>query len=286
MSTADPMSGKASFDDVYDLPDPRGYMRTLSRLEYQIPEHGQGVFRELLRQLRERRGAAFSVVDLCSSYGVNPALLNHDLTLADLYERYGSREVDELTTDELAAADREFYRRWRRPDPVRCIGLDVAAGAVTYAQRVGLIDGGSSENLEERDPSEALARQLSDVGLVTVTGGVGYITEPTFDRVLAAGVAEQRPWVAAFVLRWVDMNPVTKVLESYGLVTERLEGRTFRQRRFADEGERDHALGELRALGLAPEGVETDGYHHTWLYLARPQAEAEPPVAELLASVL
>jgi hypothetical protein len=280
------MSGKASFDDVDDLPDPRGYMRTLSGLEYQIPEHGRGVFRELVRQLRARRGEAFSVVDLCSSYGVNPALLNHELTLDDLYERYASPEVDGLTVDELAEADREFYRRWRRPDPVRCVGLDVAAGAVTYAERVGLIESGSSENLEEQEPSGSLARQLSDVGLVTVTGGVGYITESTFDRILAAGLAEHSPWVAAFVLRWVDMSAVAKVLESYGLVTERLEGRTFRQRRFADDGERDHAFGELRALGLDPEDVETDGYHHTWLYLARPQAEAEPPVAELLAPVV
>lgn len=287
MTVDDPMSGKASFDDVYDQPDPRAYMRTLSAFEYQIPEHARGVFAELVRQLRGRRGEPFSVVDLCSSYGINPALLNHELSLAEMYERYCSPELDHLSPEELAAADREFYAQRRVANPVRTIGMDVAHNAVAYARRVGLVDTASCENLEEDDPSREFARQLSDVGLITVTGGIGYITEATFARILEAGLSAPAPWVAAFVLRWVDMAPIIKVLESHGLTTERLEGRTFRQRRFADDAERDYALSRLRELGVDSDGVETDGYHHTWLYLARPHAEAETtPVEELLAPVL
>jgi hypothetical protein len=33
------MPGKASFDDIYDRPDPRAYLRTLSGLNYRTPEH-------------------------------------------------------------------------------------------------------------------------------------------------------------------------------------------------------------------------------------------------------
>lgn len=287
MTAEDPMSGKASFDDVYDQPDPRAYMRALSALEYQIPEHARDVFVELVRCLRSRGGEPFSVVDLCSSYGINPALLNHEVTLAELYDRYCSLELDDLSVDELAAADREFYAQRRVANPVRTVGLDVASNAVAYARRVGVLDGASAENLEDDEPSAELARQLSDVGLITVTGGVGYITEATFARILDAGLFGEPPWVAAFVLRWVDMAPITKVLQGHGLTTERLEGHTFRQRRFADEAEREYALSQLRELGLDPDGVEADGYHHTWLYLARPHAEAETtPVEELLAPVL
>lgn len=287
MTVDDPMSGKASFDDVYDQPDPRAYMRTLSAYEYQIPEHARGVFAELVRQLRGRRGEPFSVVDLCSSYGINPALLNHAVTLAELYERYCSSELARLSPDELAAADREFYAQRRVANPVRAVGMDVAANAVAYARRVGVVDAASAENLEEDEPSDEFARQLSDVGLITVTGGIGYITEATFARILESRRSVRPPWVAAFVLRWVDMAPIAKVLESHGLATERLEGHTFRQRRFADEAEREHALGRLRELGVDPEGAETDGYHHTWLYLARPHADAETvPLAELLASTV
>lgn len=287
MTADDPMSGKASFDDVYDQPDPRAYMRTLSALEYQIPEHARDVFAELIRCLRARGGEPFSMVDLCSSYGINPALLNHEVTLAELYERYCSPELEPLSVDELAAADRDFYAQRRVANPVRTVGLDVASNAVAYAQRVGLLDRASDENLEDEEPSAELTRQLSDVGLITVTGGVGYITEATFARILDAGLFGQPPWVAAFVLRWVDMAPITKVLQGHGLTTERLEGHTFRQRRFADEAEREHALSQLRELGIDPDGVESDGYHHTCLYLARPHADAETtPVEELLAAAL
>jgi hypothetical protein len=136
-------------------------------------------------------------------------------------------------------------------------------------------------------PSAQLARQLADVALVTVTGGIGYITAATFDRVLDASRRLEPPWVAAFSLRWVDMAPIGAVLAHHGLELEQLEGRTFRQRRFADGGERAHALGQLRRLGLDPDDAEADGYHHAAFYLARPRGQAGAvPVDELLAPVL
>lgn len=286
MGRAKPTGAKASFDDVYDQPDPRGYMRTLAELEYQIPEHAHGPFARLIRQRRCTEGSApFSVVDLCTSYGIIPTLLNHDVTLAGLYDRYQSPELATLTPDELAAADRTFYACHRRADAVRTVGIDVAANAVDYAERVGTVDVGVACNLEESDPGPALARELAGTGLVTVTGGIGYITATTFDRILQACPRDRPPWLAAFSLRWVDMEPIATVLDRYGLTLERLAGRTFRQRRFADQAERDYVLAELRRLGHDPEGVEDDGYHHTCLYVARPHHESETtPLDELLES--
>lgn len=287
MESDDSMAGKVSFDDVYDSPDPRAYFRTLGMLDYQIPEHARGPFSFLARMLRDRSGDdRFSVLDLCCSYGVNAILLNCDLTLDDLYARYRSQELDGLSTDELIASDRDFYAR-RRRDALPVVGLDTAANAVGYALHTGLLHAGSSENLEVDAPSDELARHLVDVGLVTVTGGIGYITEATFDRILGSATVREPPWIAAFTLRWVDMTPIGAVLEGYGLTLEVLRGHTFRQRRFADEDEREHSLTQLRRLGLEPDGVETDGYHHTAFYLARPQKEAAAvPVDELLGSVL
>lgn len=223
------------------------------------------------------------MLDLCCSYGINGALLNHDVTLDALYARYCSAELAALSSDELVVADRAFYRDHRRPHPVQVVGVDVATQAVAYAERSGLLCAGSSENLELEDPSAALAHRLTGVDLITVTGGVGYITECTFDRVLRYANAGPGCWVAVFALRWVAYRRIAEVLARYGLVTEQLSGHTFRQRRFAGETERDYVLGELKSMGIDPTGKETEGWYHSNLYLSRPAEHQRPSLRELLS---
>ena len=279
MSNASSTNGKTSFDDIYNRADPRQYVQTLVDLEYQIPAHARGVFDHVARLLRDRRGGEpFSVLDLCCSYGTNAALLTHDLTHDELNAHYRSPEVQDLTSAELVAHDRAFFARHRRPDGIRVVGLDVAANAVGYAKRAGILAGAASDDLETHEPSPELVDLLTDTGLIMVTGGIGYVTERTLTRLVDAAGPEEPPWIAAFVLRWVDMAPITTALERRGLQVERLPGRTFRQRRFGGDDERRYVMGQLAELGIDPDGAERDGYHHTWLYLARPVAavEAEP----------
>lgn len=223
---------KADFGDIYDRPDPRAYYRELSALDYEVPRHGQHIFRRVLAALRPE-GA--TVVDLCCSYGVNAALLKCDLDLAELYDRYAGEQAAALSRDELVAADRRFYAERRRTDPPHVVGVDVAGPAVEYAVEVGLLDVGVAEDLEIGDPSPQLTRAVAGADLITVTGGVGYITERTFEGVLDGTSPDRRPWVAALCLRTVSYAPVAELLADKGLVTERLEGRTFPQRRFADD---------------------------------------------------
>lgn len=279
-------SGKASFDHVYDEADPRDYFKTLGDLGYQAPAHGARVFPRLVERQREQLGREDLVVlDLACSYGVNAALLNHDLTLDDLYARYRSPELASLSPDELVLADREFYDEYRRPDAVRVLGQDVADMAVAYAQRVGLHWQSSSENLEEDDPTDALAEALAQVNLITVTGGVGYISERTFERVLRCVGAEDGCWVAAFTLRWIGYDRIAELFATYGLETEKLAGHVFPQRRFADQAERDFALKELRRIGVDAGGKSED-WHLSEFYLSRPKGQNHPPVDELLSGVL
>lgn len=178
--------GKARFDDIYDRPDPRAYFQTLRSLDYQTPHHGQRVFRALVGARRETRGEQnpVTVLDLCCSYGINAALLNHEVTLEDLYARYASRELASLSSAQLAALDRAFFAVRRRPGATRSVGVDLAAQAVGYATGVGLLDEGFADNLEITEPSPALRAAASHVGLITVTGGIGYISDKTFQRIL------------------------------------------------------------------------------------------------------
>jgi hypothetical protein len=276
--------GKAQFGHIYNRADPRGYFQTLRELEYQAPAHGKKVFTHLVNWQREhlkRRNVV--VLDLCCSYGVNAALLNHHLTLNSLYDRYCSPELAALATDELITADRAFYGERRQEFPVPILGIDVAEQAVVYAQKVGLHWAGSSENLETQEPSGLLSHLLAQVNLITVTGGIGYITERTFDRVLQHAANTANCWVAAFALRWVNYKRIAKTFAHYGLTTEKLPGHTFRQRRFASDDERHYVLRELASLGIDPTGKEADGWYHANFYLSYPAERKLPSLHQLVA---
>ncbi len=263
-----------SFDEVYALPDPRGYFTALAPYAYQTPAHAQPVFRTLADGLGPGRR---TMLDLCCSYGINAALVNHDVTLDELYAHYTAPEAARLTTAGLIDRDRAFYAARRRPHAVRVIGIDIARPAVEYALAAGLLDEGHTDDLETAEPGEGLRRSAAGVGLITVTGGTSFLTERTFGRLLTA-VGRPVP-VAAFVLRTHDYRPIARCLEAYGLTVERA-GDTSPQRRFTDPEEQHRAVAAVRALGEDPAGKEAAGWFHTRLHLARPAgAEAAATAA-------
>ncbi len=260
---------KADFSNLYDQPDPRAYYRGLGRLDYEVPHHGRQFFDGALRGLDRDEPV---VVDLCCSYGVNAALLKHDVELDELYAHYCADEISSLPTERLADVDRAYYADRRSDARLRVIGLDCSTPAVDYAVCVGLLDAGDSEDLEVADPSTALGTDLASADLVTVTGGVGYITERTFDRIMACASADEAPWVASLCLRNVPYEPIADCLEGFGLVTEQLPEITFPQRRFESDAERDFVLAGLHELDVDPRGREAEGRYHVNAYLSRPAA--------------
>jgi hypothetical protein len=228
-------------------------------------------------------------VDVCCSYGINAALLKYETTLDGLYARYGSEELAGLSSKELAEADAAFYGERVREAAPEVVGVDVVPNAISYGVRSGVLDAGFAENLEENEPTEGLRRAVCGADFLTVTGGVGYVSERTFGRLLSCmteGPQGRNPWVAVFVLRWVSYEEVSNVLSEYGLVTEKLSGHTFTQRRFADDAEREYVLEKLAKMGVDAAGKEEEGWHHTDLYLSRSVREAEIPLETLLGPAL
>ncbi|MFJ8386493.1 hypothetical protein ACIQ9Q_18575 [Streptomyces sp. NPDC094438] len=264
--------GMTRFDRTYDQPDPRAYFRALGPLEYQTPGHAQHVFRRLRRALRTggRTAEPMTVLDLCCSYGINAALLNHDVTLDDLYARYTSHEAAAMSTAELAEWDREFFAVRRRTDAVRVVGLDIASNAVAYGRAVGLLAAGFAENLESVPPSPELRRAVRQARLITVTGGASFLSARTFRPLLSA--AHGPVWVAAFVLRTSPYRAIAECLASFGLATEQAVP-TFPQRRFTSAREQRYAVEAVTATGQDPAGKESSGYFHTALHLSRPTSD-------------
>jgi hypothetical protein len=280
--------GRTAFDEIYDQPDPRPYFQTLGPLEYQTPHHAQSVFRRLVdarRQCSQDAGLV-AVLDIGCSYGINAALLNHDLSLSDLYAHYTSSEIGELTTAELIVADLAYYHAHRRKDAVPTAGIDVAANAVSYARAVGLLDNGFAENLEMAAPSPALHGVARRARLITITGAVSFLTARTFESL--TDVADDPPWIAAFVLRTASYRPIIDCLARRAMITERL-GHTFPQRRFTGATEQRYAIDAVTAVGDDPTGKETEGYFHATLNLSRhvddaarfPLNDLLPPVTQM-----
>ncbi|MCX4966569.1 hypothetical protein OHA98_17325 [Streptomyces sp. NBC_00654] len=267
------------FDDIYDQADPRAFFRELGAFGYRTPHHAQAVFRRLAGLRIRNPGDA--VLDLCCSYGINAALLNHELTLDELNAHYTSPRVVAMTTRELVEHDTAFFRARRRRDAVPVFGLDIASRAIAYARAVGLLDDGFAENLETSPPSAALLDMARSIRLITITGGASFLSRATFQPLLDH--AATPPWIAAFVLRTGSYAPIAEHLARHGLTTEMYTGRTFVQRRFTGAPEQRYAVDAVRALGQDPDGRESAGHFHTALHLARPAADTgAPPLGELV----
>jgi SAM-dependent methyltransferase len=265
---------KTDFSTIYGRPDPRAYFRALAPLQYQVPQHALPVIETVLAA-----SGAHTVLDVCCSYGINAALLRHDVDLRGISARATDPARAALPPAELIDADRAFYAaQVRRPD-LDVLGLDVSAPAIDYARRTGLLADGWAEDLEAADPSPALAEGLRDVGLVVCTGGVGYVGHRTFERIAASVGKPRELWLAVFVLRVFGYDEIAAGLSRHGLVTERLPGVTFPQRRFADRDEADAALHDVTARGLDPAGKEAEGWYHADCGLTRPAAA--PPITGL-----
>ncbi|MFE3025191.1 class I SAM-dependent methyltransferase [Nocardia tengchongensis] len=264
-------TGKASFDDIYERPDPRDYYARMAELDYQIPELAKPHFQKLLDEYRAATGiTAPAVLDLGCSYGVNAALLRLDTTMAELAGHYRGRERDD--TAALIERDRTLLARDRLPG-VRFIGMDASRPALDYGHAAGFLQDIVHADLESTDPTEAQRQTLAGADLIISTGCVGYITERTLLRVARAH-GGKLPWMAHFVLRMFAFDPIATHLETLGYQTERAPG-VYRQRRFASQDEQTRVLNALSASGIDTTDAEADGWLYAQLYLSRPKLGPE-----------
>ena len=276
-------ASKANMDHIYDQPDPRAYFRELKKLRYAIPDAAKPVFQKLISALRQRRKSkTVQILDLGSSYGVNAALLKHDLSMSELYDHWGQDKLAGATPEQVAEHDRRYFATLDDAKDIELIGLDQAKNAVTFAEQTGLLDDGLALDLETERLPEPAQETLASVDLVTSTGCVGYLTEKSFERLLPAVTQGQPAWIANFVLRMFPFGAIEQTLNDQGYVTEKLEGRTFTQRQFVSAEEQQEVLDALFEQGINPDGQETKGRLVAEFFLSRPADDAaESPIGRL-----
>ena len=282
-SAAQGNEAKADMTHIYGEPDPRAYFRELEKLDYMIPELARPIFRALVSALADQRGMPLHALDLGCSYGVNAALLKHDLSMRDLYARWGGEAIARAASDTVIQNDQGYFAGLPAAAQVEVTGLDPSEPAIAYGCEAGLLDQGLALNLEDEPLLAKVAGDLASVDLVMSTGCVGYVTERTFDQLLPAVTRENAPWIGNFVLRMFPFDEIAGSLEKWGYVTEKLDGRTFTQRDFVDANEQAGVIETLCAQGIDPAGHEADGRLVAEFYLSRPADQVDPPLAQLLA---
>lgn len=275
-------TGKINIDEIYNKADPRAYYSTLRHLNYLIPQFAKPIFQRTIDAYRQHnRTGRVRLLDLGCSYGVNAALLKCDVELEHLYELYDIGSP--ASRADLLARDRDFYARRRSDTDIEVIGLDASRNAVRYALEAGLLDGGISRDLENEPLDEATARAVSDVNLVISTGCIGYVGAATLGKIIGARSGTGKPWMAHFVLRMFPFGDIAASLASAGYITEKAEGVTFFQRRFASEEEQESVLARLDELNVDPTGKEADGWYHAEFYLSRPVNGTSEPLIDVIA---
>ena len=290
MTDTEPLStDKASdvreeYELIYAEPDPRAYFRVLHGLDYRIPELAGPVFRNVIQSAAEARGARARVLDLGCGFGINAALLRYRLDMNRLAHRFRDLDASDILPDRVVELDRNYFASWPRTLDADFVGLDVSPTPVDYARAVGLLDYGFTRDLEVEDLNLDEIATLRDINCVISTGCVSYAREATFNKLLDA-IDGHQPWFAIFVLRTEPFDAIRDCFDAHGLVTERLEGVTFIQRRYHSASEWTQALLTLETAGVATEGKEADGLMHAELYLVRPPSDAEAYPLENVISV-
>ena len=75
---------KKDFTDIYTQDFPIEYLKEMKRLQYRIPNLTKPLYLSLAKQIYNKLQRPITILDLGSSYGINSALMRHNLTMSEL----------------------------------------------------------------------------------------------------------------------------------------------------------------------------------------------------------
>ena len=279
---------KDDFDRVYDLEDPSPYFTALRPSDYRMPAVLAGALKAIHRPVCAARGAGdiLRVLDFACGYGVIGALLRHDVSMPEIYARYGERRWRPVDARRYWDADAAFFATRREESVTFEIGgVDIAGVALEYAATLGFVDRTFHENLIDQAPGEGLGRFLRGADLVVESGSLGVLLPVAFERILDCCGDADRPWFIYSPRPDVDWASLNALWAERGYRAESLGTEPVRYRKPLAVLERVDALRISRALGKADEAVMRNDFLLVDMTLARPEADAgHPPIATLQRS--
>lgn len=265
-----------NYDEVYDLPDVRGWYRAMDQDGFESAQHASDVFRAILAELKRTRGLSSAVVtDFASGYGIATTLMRHSATLEDVLSRYRLPAFADTRPADVIEADRVWLAGLKDENQDRYAGVDVAGNALAYGQAVGIFDAIFPENLQQSAPSAALTAWLAECDLVVECGSVAHMMPGAMENLMRA-TQQRGAWIVITPIRGNDRAEALELMADYGRTVELLDIPPFRHRPFVSEAERATGITNARARGHDTSGFEDRGHLYAQVYLARPAAETTP----------
>lgn len=270
----DELEVKKDFTNIYTQKTPYSYLKEMQVLQYRIADHTKPLYLSLAEQLYDKLQRPINILDIGSSYGINSALLKHNLVMSELDDFF-------LTKDEPTIKQtKQFFENQPQNDHLNFYQIDISHPALAFSENVGLCKKGICTNLETNN--SRLSQELPKFDMVIATGCIGYIGYKAFSNLFEV-IKKQKsyssqlesqnitPIFAFSVLRIFDMEKIQKTFDYYGysLVNSDLE--PIPQRQFSDTDEQSQTLSLLREKGVDTKKYEDDGHFYADFYVASPK---------------
>jgi len=273
---------KLNMNEVYNFKDPEPYYQSINQYKYDLPERAKPYFQKIINTYRHYESLReLKILDIGCSYGINPALLKFDKNITELHQHYTNPlrlQQSELSRRHL---DFQWFHESSFDEQLQFIGLDIAENAVNYAVEAQLIQKSISTNLEKLPLSQEDYASLQDINFLISTGCIGYITEVTFDKILAAVRDINQLWGAVFVLKMFDISGLKKTLAQYNLVLMET-GVTVKQRSFSSPNEKKSLISFIETQGLSAEDEKQSDNLFAQLFLILPSSVTDKPLIKKL----
>ena len=262
---------KRDFTNIYTQKTPFAYLKEMKRLSYRIPDHTKPLYLSLVRQLFEKMNRPISIIDIGSSYGINSALLKHDLKMSEL-DDFFLREPQPTNQQ-----TREFFDELYEDKTMNFYQIDISKPALQFSEDTRLCKEGFDINLETCNIK--LLEKLPVFDLVIATGCIGYIGYKAFVNLFEL-IKKRKddphhtntaPMFAFSVLRIFDMRNIKKTFEYYGYSLVKADLKPICQRQFSNPDEKSQSLSLLHSMGIDTKGYEDNGNFYADFYIASPK---------------
>lgn len=262
---------KKDFTNIYTQKFPNSYLKEMKRLDYRIPDKTKPLYLSIAKQLYNKLSKKIKIIDIGSSYGINSALMKHNLTMSELDDFF-------LKEEPSVEQSKQFFERLSLDESLDFYQIDISEPALKFSENVSLCTKGICVNLET---GNLPIGELPQSDMIIATGCIGYIGYRAFSNIFELiqkqnseknlADSNRGPVFAFSVLRIFDMADIEKTFDHYGYSLTKTDVHPIRQRRFSDSEEKHRTLSLLHDRGIDTKWLEDDGYFYADFYIASPK---------------
>lgn len=260
---------KKDFSDIYTRKQPTPYLEEMKNLEYRIPDQTKPLYKHLAERVVNYKKKSVKILDLGSSYGINSALLNHELIMSELDSFF----LKDNPSPSIKSTQDFFDDLPNNNSNLEFYLVDTSAQALDFAENAGLCNDSFCVNLEKEIVPSRLQQAMQDIDLIISTGCVGYIGEKSFSKIFSQIENDKGPLpIFAFtVLRIFNTINIESVFKENNFELIKTKIGPLKQRRFYDKVEMNDTLDLLKHKNIETKNLEENGYYFADFYVGGPQ---------------